>query len=56
MTGELIQYQTEDGVTVTRAINAPYLVEQHFVDTIGKVKQIEAVKTRAVRNGKGGRA
>ena len=37
----------------TRAINAPSPVEQHFVDAIGKVKQIEASKPKAARKGKG---
>ena len=36
-----------------RAINAPSPVEQHFVEAIGKVKQIEAAKPRAARKGKG---
>ena len=39
-----------------RAINAPSPVEQHFVDAIGKVKQIEAVKPKAERKDKGDRA
>lgn len=47
MAGELIQYQTEDGVTP---------VEQHFVDAVGKVKQIEAAKPKTTRMDKGHRA
>lgn len=39
-----------------RAINAPNPVEQHFVDAVGKVKQIEAVKPKAARKGKGDQA
>ena len=39
-----------------RAINAPSPVEQHFVEAIGKVKQIEAGKPKGKRNGKGGQA
>jgi hypothetical protein len=39
-----------------RAINAPSPVEQHFVEAIGKVKQIEAVKPKAARKGKGDQA
>lgn len=39
-----------------RAINAPNPVEQHFVDAIGKVKQIEATKPKAVRKAKGDQA
>ncbi len=39
-----------------RAINAPAPVEQHFVDAIGKVKQIEAAKPKAARKGKGDQA
>jgi hypothetical protein len=39
-----------------RAINAPTPVEQHFVDAIGKVKQIEAAKPKAARNSKGEQA
>lgn len=35
-----------------RAINAPNPVEQHFVDAIGKVKQIEVAKPKAARKGK----
>ena len=35
-----------------RAINAPSPVEQHFVEAIGKVKQIEAVKPKVSRKGK----
>ena len=53
MAGEVIQYQTEDGVTVSRAINAPSVVEQHFVEAIGKVKQIEAAKPKTSRKDKG---
>lgn len=34
-----------------RAINAPTPVEQHFVDAIGKVKQIAAAKPKAARKG-----
>ena len=37
-----------------RAINAPNPVEQHFVDAVGKVKQLEAAKPGAARKGKGG--
>jgi hypothetical protein len=36
-----------------RAINAPSPIEQHFVEAIGKVKQIEAGKPKAARKGKG---
>jgi hypothetical protein len=39
-----------------RAINAPSPVEQHFVEAIGKVKQIEAAKPKAARKGKGDQA
>lgn len=39
-----------------RAINAPNQVEQHFVDAIGKVKQIEAGKPNTGRKGKGDQA
>lgn len=39
-----------------RAINAPSPVEQHFVEAIGKVKQIEAAKPKGGRKGKGGGA
>ncbi len=39
-----------------RAINAPTPVEQHFVDAIGKVKQIEAAKPKVARKAKGDRA
>lgn len=36
-----------------RAINAPNPVEQHFVDAIGKVKEIEAAKPIVARKSKG---
>lgn len=39
-----------------RAINAPTPVEQHFVDAVGKVKQIEAAKPKAAGKGKGDQA
>lgn len=39
-----------------RAINAPSAVEQHFVDAIGKVQQIEAGKPKLARKGKGDQA
>lgn len=39
-----------------RAINAPTPVEQHFVDAIGKVKQLEAAKPKAARKGRGDQA
>jgi hypothetical protein len=39
-----------------RAINAPSPVEQHFVEVIGKVKQIEAAKPKAARKSKGDQA
>jgi hypothetical protein len=39
----------------TRAINAPSLVEQHFVEAIGKAMQIEAGKPKTVRKDKGNR-
>lgn len=39
-----------------RAINAPTSVEQHFVDAIDKVKQIEAAKPKTARKGKGDQA
>jgi len=35
------------------AIAAPSPVEQHFVEAIAKVKQIQAVKPKSARNGKG---
>jgi hypothetical protein len=40
----------------SRAINAPSAIEQHFVEAIGKVKQIEAAKPKAARRGKGDHA
>lgn len=40
----------------TRAINAPSPVEQHFVDAIGNVKQIEASKPKVARKDKGDKA
>ena len=40
----------------TRAINAPSPVEQHFVEVIGKVKQIEAAKPKVSRKRKGDQA
>ena len=40
----------------TRAINAPSPVEQHFVDAIGKVKQIEAAQPKVARKGQGEQA
>jgi hypothetical protein len=36
-----------------RALNAPSLVEQHFVEAIGKVRRIEAAKPKGARKSKG---
>ena len=44
--GELIQYQTEDSETVTRAIEAPSAVERHFLEATQAVKQIGAQRKR----------
>jgi hypothetical protein len=82
MAGEIIPYQTGDGVTVIRlqagegkasakaatdkvnpeydrwhlrAINAPSAVEQHFIEATAKVRQIEAVKSKAPPKGRGDR-
>ena len=39
-----------------RTINAPSPVEQHFVEVIGKVKQIEAAQPKVARKGQGEQA
>jgi len=40
----------------TRALNASSIVEQHFAESIGKVKQLEAAKPKAARKGEGDQA
>ena len=52
MAGEIIQYQTEDGATVTRAINAPSAVEQHFVKAMDNAQAIEASQPAVTKKGK----